>query len=226
MAKTTGPLASSEGPSGTPSGGPVAPLPKLMGWIGKAVCLLGSAIALGGCGWSRLGAPGPARVEFPLGVVRDVATDSRGRIYVAVGMYSRVQRYSPDGQFEVGWSVPTAGFFALRTTPDDRVQVAAARANKLLTYSPDGELLDSQVSLKDDLSPEFASERETTGGYIVQRGLFPRVVDPRTGQTVITSPWPKRLLATPFPVFGYVILGLSLFVLSEALRRWRRASTA
>jgi hypothetical protein len=200
----------------------MARLFRIVGGIGKALFFVGPALAIGGCLWSRFSAPEQAPVEFPLGEVHDVATDSRGRIYVAEGFYARVQRYSPGGEFELGWSVPTGGVFALRTTPDDHVQVATARANKLLTYNADGQLV-SATTHDGKMSQEFASETETTGDYAVRRGLCPHVVDMRTGQTVISTPWPKRLVAAPFPALGYTGLGLLLFGVSELLRRRRRA---
>jgi hypothetical protein len=104
-----------------------------------------------------------------LGEVRDVATDPQGRIYVAEGFYARVQRYSADGEFEVGWPVPTAGFFALRTTSDGQLQVATARGNKLLTYTADGQLV-SEGTHDGRLAQEFAAENETTGGLAARGG--------------------------------------------------------
>src|SRR5262249_1287851 len=48
--------------------------------------------------------------EFPLGDPRDVAVDSQGRFYVVDSLHMRVQRYSPDGEFERGWLIPRKVF--------------------------------------------------------------------------------------------------------------------
>src|SRR5688500_7504051 len=167
---------------------------------------------------SWIGGPRLTATEFPLGHPMDVAVDSQGRIYVAENFYHRVQRYSPDGKFQLGWSVPTAGAFALRTTPDDRIQVATARANKLLTYSADGELLHGLYQALEDRFTEFESEKRTTGNYAARRGLLPHIDDTRTGRTIIATPIQKRLLSGPFPAAAYCLAGLALIALAD----WRR----
>jgi len=186
--------------------------------VGLALFLFGTAIVYGWnftawIGGSRLGT-----TEFPLGNPHDVAVDSHGRIYLAEGFSHRIQRYSPKGQFELGWFVPTAGLFGLRTAPDDRVQVATERSNKLLVYSSDGQLLSSERYRKEYEARDFISETETTGGYTIRNGILPRVIEMHSGRTVISTSWPKRLIAYPFPAVAYNVLGLSLIVLSN----WRR----
>ena len=187
--------------------------------VGKLLFLAGPGMVLSWQLLALIGGPALATTEFPLGKAGDVAVDSRGRIYVAEDFHHRVQRYSPDGEFERGWSVPTAGVFALRTTADDRVVVATARANKLLTYDRDGGLLGGLYNQKEDRYREYASETETTGPYAVRRGLLPHVVDARTDRTVVATPWYKRLIAAPFPAMLYAVIGMAIFGLGE----WRRS---
>ena len=182
-----------------------------------ALFLFGAAIIPSWLLTKWIGGPRLAAVEFPLSDPLDVAVDSKGRIYVADGMYSRVQRYSPEGQFQLGWFVPTAGVFALKTLEDDRVQVATARANKLLTYSADGEPLTALYWQQTDHYGEFAKEQTTTGGYLVRGGLLPHI-DTRDGQTIIATPAPKRFVSGPFPAIAYSAVGVAFVATAE----WRR----
>jgi hypothetical protein len=188
--------------------------------VGLTFFLAGPGLVLGWKLANKLGGDALATTEFPLGDLRDVAVDPAGRIYVADEFHSRVQRYAPDGEFQLGWPVPTAGVFALRTTADGRVLVATARANKLLTYDADGRLLDGRYGLKEDRYPEFVSEAETTGPYAVRRGLRPRVVDTRTGRTVIPTPGPLWLVTGPFPAMLYSAIGVAILLLGDWRRRY------
>ena len=199
-----------------------APSHKLLLAIGAPLFLFGVAIIPA---WELLkwiGGPRLAAVEFPLSDPRDVAVDSQGRIYVAEGMYSRVQRYSPEGQFQLGWFVPTAGVFSLKTREGDRVQVATARANKVLTYSADGYLITGLYWQDTDHYLEFANEQTTTGGYVVRRGLLPHI-DAPDGQTIIATPAPKRVISGPFPAMAYSAVGLAFVAAAELRRRRGRA---
>jgi NHL repeat len=193
------------------------PSHKLLLGIGVPLFLFGMAIVPGWRLAKWIGGSRLTRVEFPLSDPSDVAVDSKGRIYVADGMYSRVQRYSPEGRFQLGWFVPTAGVFALKTLDNDRLQVATARANKLLTYSADGDLITGLYWQDTDHYLEFANERRTTGGYVVRRGLLPHV-DARDGQTIIATPASKRVISGPFPAMAYCVVGLAFVAAAE----WRR----
>ena len=184
--------------------------------VGMAIFILGWALApvwkiaeWGGAQWPT--------TELPFCDLKDVAVDSQGRIYVLDAFHGRVQRYSPDGQFQRGWIMPMSfsKVSGLRITPDDRVIV---RAKKLLTYSSDGELLEINEHKPEDRQGRLASETEPTGPYAVRRGLLPRVVDARTDRTVVTTPWYRRLLAFPFPAFLYGVIGLAVM----AVGAWRR----
>ena len=110
------------------------PSSRILAGIGIPLFPFGVAIAPV---WEFVGGSGLATTEFPLGHPVNAAVDSKDRIFVAENFHHRVQRYSSNGNFEMGWFVPTSGAFALRTISDDRVQIATARANKLLTYSCD-----------------------------------------------------------------------------------------
>ena len=157
-----------------------------------------------------------ATTEFPLADPRDVAVDSHGRFYVVDAFHLRVQRYSPDGDFERGWFVPRK-VFAVRTTPDDRMVVGAEGGPR--TYSSDGELLEVVPDGNELRRQGLVRGKEPTGPYAVRRGLIPHVVDSRTGRTVIATPWPLRLIASPFPVLLYFAIGVAFIGLGGLRRR-------
>jgi hypothetical protein len=158
-----------------------------------------------------------AATEFPLGDPRGVAVDSHGRFYVVDALHLRVQRYSPSGEFERGWSVPRK-VFTVRTTTDDRVIVGAEGGPR--TYSSEGELLEFPTDPHEVRREDLTRDSETTGPYAVRRGLMAHVVDARTGRTVVATPWPLRLIASPFPAFVYFLIGVAFIGLAD-LRQWR-----
>jgi hypothetical protein len=163
-----------------------------------------------------------ATTEFPLGDPRDVAVDSQGRFYVVDSFHLRVQRYSPDGEFQRGWLVPRK-VFAVQTTADGRVVVDAEGGPR--TYSSDGELLEVLADGDELHRLGLVRGRETPGPYAVRRGLLPHVIDKRTGRTVIVTPWPLRLIASPFPAFLYFAIGVAFTGLAD-LRGWRERLAA
>lgn len=191
--------------------------------IGKPICFLG---CISGVGWPLTGLVSAwttgfqlPTTEFPLGDPTHVAVDSHGRFYVVDSLHLRVQRYSPNGEFERGWFVPRKIFAAL-TTPDDRVIVGAEGGPR--TYSPDGELLEVNPDEGELRRLGLVRGKEPTGPYAVHRGLIPRIVDKGTGETVIATPWPLRLVGSPFPAFVYFFGGVAIIVLGDARRRHER----
>lgn len=189
--------------------------------IGVPVALFGWVI---GAGWpvtslisARTTGFQLATTEFPLGDPSDVAVDSLGRFYVVDSMHHRVQRYSPDGEFERGWLVPRK-VFTVRTTDDDRVIVGAEGGPR--TYSSDGELLEVLSDESELQRLGLVRGKETTAPYALRGRLLPRVVDTRTGRTVVVTPWPRRVLASPFPAWLYFLIGVAFVGLGD-LRRWR-----
>jgi hypothetical protein len=155
-------------------------------------------------------------VEFPFGDLVAVAADSGGRIYVADGWDSRVQRYGLTGNFELGWFVDVGGgTFTVRVTGNNDIKVDSAREGVLI-YSPDGQLLDHRTSDGDYNASEISTGASQ---YQVERWPFPHVIDMHTGQTVLASPWPKRLVSAPFPAMAYATIGLAIAALGELRRR-------
>ncbi|KPK47475.1 MAG: hypothetical protein AMK72_08405 [Planctomycetes bacterium SM23_25] len=51
----------------------------------------------------------PKGVQFPLGPVEGIAVDGDAFVYLALRNYSRIQKYSSEGEFVSGWFVSTWG---------------------------------------------------------------------------------------------------------------------
>ena len=197
-----------------------------MGLLKKLLIIFGFSLFL--FGWAAgMGAHIPewlygsalSKIEYPFGDHLAIASDQLGKIYVGDGYYGRVQRYSSKGEFELGWFVKTGGgVFILRSIDKNRLEVAAAREG-LLTYSSDGRLL-SEIQNR-DIYTLYATKVNPEPLYSVKGFCFPCVVNTQSGKIVIATPWPKCLIAAPFPSFGYCFLGLVLIAAVECQRRRR-----
>jgi hypothetical protein len=179
--------------------------------VGTALALLGWIAALAwpmtGLISAWTGAYHLQTTEFPLSHPKGAAADSQGRIFVVDAFHLRVQRYSPDGEFQRGWFVPRKTY-AVQVTADDRVMVGAEGGARI--YSTDGELLEIVPS-------ELQRGENPVGAVEVRHGLLPRIADRESGRILIRRPWPQCLLASPFPAFVYFAIGL-LFI---GLGDWR-----
>jgi DNA-binding beta-propeller fold protein YncE len=82
---------------------------------------------------------GPGEFTYP----RALTIDARGRVYV-VDKSARVQRFSPDGEFQLAWSLPEmqAGKpVGLYAHYDGRVFVADTHYHRVIVYDADGKEL-------------------------------------------------------------------------------------
>jgi hypothetical protein len=205
----------------------------------RVLCAIGIPIFLlglvSGAGWPLTGVISActtgfqlATTEFPLGMWIDVAVDSQGRFYVVDTFHDRVQRYSPDGEFERGWFSPrTWGnlkVFAVRLADDDRVIVVVRSGPRTFTYTytTDGERLEANLDVDELRRQGLVRGKASTAPYAIRGGLIPRIVDTRTGRTVVATPWPLRLIGSPFPAFVYFLIGVALIGLGDLRRRRER----
>ena len=82
---------------------------------------------------------GPGQFHHP----RAIACDAQGRLFV-VDMTARIQRFSPEGEFETAWEMPAkrAGKpTGLTVDSAGRVLVADTHYNRVMIYDADGNLL-------------------------------------------------------------------------------------
>jgi hypothetical protein len=208
------------------------PSSRVLGAIGMPIFLLG---LVSGAGWPLTGAISActtgfqlATTEFPLGIWIDVAVDSQGRFYVVDSFHLRIQRYSPDGEFERGWFSPrTWGklkVFAVRIAGDDRVIVVDEGEPRTFTYTytTDGEPLELKLDVDELRRQGLVGGKASTAPYAIRGGLIPRIVDTRTGRTVIATPWPLRLIGSPFPALVYFLIGVAFIGLADLQGRRER----
>jgi hypothetical protein len=175
--------------------------------------------------------------RLPLGELQDVVVDSEGRIYCD-SAYSRVQVYSPAGEFLRGWFVEAYGGPFRLYIDNGYLDVVTYRGNEHYTYTPDGELVSHErltVKEQDDLTKKKSGVSTGPGGtrYRCHRSvLWPYVTKTTTnGQTerVVTDPWPLRLISGPLPAFIYALTGLPMtgvFAEIESKGRKKRPEAA
>src|SRR5262249_37963568 len=210
------------------------PSSRVLGAIGMPIFLLG---LVSGAGWPLTGVISACTTGFqlettlfPLGIWIDVDVDSQGRFSVVDSFHRRVQRYSPDGEFERGWFSPSTWgkfkVFAVRIADDDRVIVVDEDELRTFTYTytTDGELLEGNLDVDELRRQGLVREKAPTAPYEIRGGLIPRIVDTRTGEAVIATPLPLRVIGSPFPAFVYFLVGVAFIGLADLKQRRERAA--
>jgi hypothetical protein len=192
-----------------------------------AICAsAGSALLILGIGGFVVGPLVSATVpltnstRFPLGDPDSVDTNARGRIYVSESFYKHVQRFSRDGEFEVGWRVDANGPFRLRAMPDSTVEVAVAKARSVFVYASDGKPV-----ARRPLDVPFEQFASATASRYSVRGplsLRPGVVRISDGRGVISDSLPLLIIRGPFPAWCFGLIGVALLGFVQRSRRHRR----
>lgn len=159
--------------------------------------------------------------QFPLGDPESVDTDAAGSIYVAEGFYHRVQRYSPTGDFEIGWHIKAVGPFRLRVMPDSTIEVAVAKARSVFVYASDGK----PVTRRPLEVPFEQFANATAPPYSISGALSlrPGILRNSDGRRVISDSLPMTLIRGPFPAWCFGFIGVALLVITQRSRRHRRA---
>ncbi len=168
--------------------------------------------------------------QCPLGGLRGIAVDRDGSIYLALTAYSRIQKYSSEGQFMHGWYVGTRGLrFGIWAEDDheDTIHVLlGARAQDV--YDSDGIFLERRTFA----SPEerrVASERAlgtvvaNAGGTIYQiessawSPKVSRITPDAKKTTVIRDSFHHHLVRAPRPAFDLMFVALLMGTLHGGL---------
>jgi sugar lactone lactonase YvrE len=109
-----------------------------------------------------------------------IATDRAGNIYVAeIGSKHRVQKLGPDGTFIADWAPGLYGPRKIAIGPDDSIYVVDSGRNRIVKFSPDGQVLGS-----------WGSEGSGDGQF---RGLSSVAVDPTNNRVYGADPINSRI---------------------------------
>jgi hypothetical protein len=152
--------------------------------------------------------------EFPMSHMSVACRDSSGRIYVGHPMLGRIQRYTPNGEFEFSFRGASGGpeFYiaddgTLRTNPLKRTHTQD-------TYSPDGDFIRSI-----QLAPPGARDRiELHASW----ELVPHIRDDN-GRVLVRNRWWLLPIASPLYAMACVMVVVVLgMVLDPAPQRVKR----
>jgi DNA-binding beta-propeller fold protein YncE len=127
---------------------------------------------------SIVGAKGSGRGQLtdPNGI----AIDRSGNIYVAeIGSNSRIEKLGPDGTFVAEWAPGLYGPRRIAIGPDDSIYVVDSGRNRIVKFSPAGQVLAS-----------WGSEGSGDGQF---SGLSSVAVDPTTDRVYVADPLNKRI---------------------------------
>jgi DNA-binding beta-propeller fold protein YncE len=109
-----------------------------------------------------------------------IAIDHTGNIYVAeIGSKHRVQKLGPDGTFIAEWAPGFYGPRRITIGPDESVYVVDSGHNRIVKFSPDGQVLAS-----------WGSEGSADGQF---KGLSSVAVDPMNNKLYIADPLNSRI---------------------------------
>lgn len=166
----------------------------------------------------------PNNTPFPLGDLRGIAVDSDCSIYLGVQGYSRIQKYSSQGQFLNGWFVKTGGgVFDIWVEDNSTIHVVSARPNNHDVFDSNGILLERmKITSNDEYRSLLMKTRgkigEDTRGntYLAEPSIWsPKVIkiSPDGQKTVlIKDPFYFHLVRAPWPSWGILLIGMVMSI--------------
>jgi hypothetical protein len=168
----------------------------------------------------------PDGFELPLGDLKGIAVDSDGNIYCGTQYYSRVQVYDSEGHYIRGKFVDSAGgAFRIRINPNNELEVATARNDKLYRFGKDGTLV-TELSDVGYYFSEFGKSGETQyydekqnvtyqirwsllGAYVVKKSASGE------RKVIVKTPFHKWLFQGPNPAWFFLMVGILMFACTE-----------
>ena len=211
---------------------------KVCAGLWRSAFLSGCLLAIAGAGLFSFGSSNVAKVstdvrqylrstEFPLGDLGGIAVDGRGRIYLGLQAYSRVQLYNAEGHFIRGFFVPTNGAFDIWVDDRDCLHAVLSRARLHQVFDSTGSVLYSEsiVSAEDAVrlsrnAPGKKQEDSFGSTYVIEDvAWFPKVV--RTApdgrkRVLIQDALHSFLVRSPKPVLDLAFVGFLIAIISCA----------
>lgn len=157
-----------------------------------------------------------SQIRFPMGDIKSIAVDSKGRIYCADGSDCRLQVFSSDGQFLIGWFVPIAnGEIQISVTNNNYLRVDNISYKKTYIYNSHGRLIrferDKHNSKINNSSNKLSCYDDDGNSYVVNKTLFSwQIIKHSENEKLllVADPFFLKILSKPFTAFC-----LSLFSL-------------
>lgn len=183
--------------------------------------------------YSASGKQGIFKEELPLGGLNGVVVDSTGNIYCSITSYSRIQVYSPKGQFLYGIGIDAGGgVFNIHIDEKDNLYVASARTNMVYTFN-------NENLTKEEISNERYMEYKNNypqKQFIDNKGnifsvnnsmIFPSIIKTESNgnkYTIVKMGFLSWILMGPLPAWFFAILGIGMMSY-VAYRKFRKPFT-
>lgn len=160
-----------------------------------------------------------SKTQFPLGDIGGIAVDGKGRIYLTVQRYNRIQVYSNKGDFLQGWFIGLGGGdFNIWLEDDNQIHTISERTSTHKIFDLNGQIVKSTKIRSDQ---EYMALHQKAGGLkeqdaygnsysILSPKWFPKVVKltPEGEQFVlIQDPLYLWLVKMPQPLWLIIALG-------------------
>lgn len=188
--------------------------------VSRALVLLG---AIGFFGTALLPAAGGAVAWIELPAIMQTRTLSapNGALFAATEPLQRIQRYSSDRQFELGWFIKSGagGIWKFGITDNGLIVVVSARSHHVELFNPDGTYAREPIKLPRSLRIDY-SDRVIAANEFSELGII--TTEPKLVPNPQLPFFGYFLIAFANPVIGWLMfaIGLLLIELEKRIRAW------